>query len=73
MAKYYLEINEILSMEKMAQGIQPVQVRVEVIDKADALSKLPSLEPFFVGRAYTKSFHICNHDTGGSCIGEEIL
>ena len=65
----YLEMNESLPL---GSTIQPLTIRIEVTDKNDALAKLPTFEPFFAGKYYTKKVHYCNHDTGGVCT-EEIL
>jgi len=69
--KTYLELNEILTPEE-ALIQQPLQVRVEVADKDDALAKLPLYEPDFEGRTYTKKIHYCYHEEGLPCKLEDL-
>ncbi|MDP2167980.1 MAG: hypothetical protein Q8J64_06590 [Thermodesulfovibrionales bacterium] len=70
--KIYLEITELLS-EADSLILQPLSMRVEVIDRDDALAKLLILEPFFAGRIYKKQLHFCGHAEGLPCTTEEVL
>lgn len=67
----YLEIDQILTEEEMDQAIQAQSVHIKVLDKADAIAKLPIYEPAFTGLTYTKRVHYCNHPDG-SCIAEDL-
>lgn len=64
--KTYLEIQETLTEEEQ-QVKQPQSIRIEVADKAEAISKLSKYEPAFKGLNYTKRVHYCGHEDGLPC------
>lgn len=69
--KQYLEIIEQLTEEEMFIK-QPQIVRIEVVNKEEAVAKLPDYEPSFIGRTYTKNLHKCYHEEGQSCVLESL-
>lgn len=66
----YLEIAE--QTDTSTSGRIAMVVRVDVADKTEALAILPTYEPSFTGKVYTKKLVTCNHDIGGGCV-EEVL
>ena len=69
--KTYLEINEQLTAEEQ-QVKQAQSIRIEVVDKDDAISKLSVYEPAFKGLNYIKQVHYCKHEDGGECVVEAL-
>lgn len=73
MPKYYLEIAEKTVPDDIFQG-HTIIMRVK--DKTQAiniLSKIKTAFPeFFNKLKYIASYHICNHDTGQSCVREKL-
>ena len=59
--KTYLEITEtFVNAEGLAETGQVL--RIEVGSRDEAMAKIPLYEPLFLGKAYTKEIHYCNHD-----------
>lgn len=59
--KTYLEITEtFINAEGLAETGQVL--RIEAVDRDDAIAKIPLYEPLFSGKTYTKEIHYCNHD-----------
>lgn len=69
--KVYLEIQENLTEEEQ-QIKQAQSIRIEVADKAEAISKLAIYEPAFKGLNYIKQVHFCKHEDGQSCTVESL-
>jgi hypothetical protein len=66
MSKMYLELIETLTKdEKLIKS--PQIVRLEVLDREDAINKLPEQELLFVGRNYIKRIHTCLHQEKLPC------
>lgn len=64
--KQYLEIIEQLTLEERKIK-QPQFIRIEVISKEDALSKLSIYEPIFENLNYQKRLHKCFHPEEQPC------
>ena len=71
MAKLYLEIIEQLTEEEMFIK-QPTNIRIEVVSKEEAITKLPDFEPLFAGKTYIKRLHTCQHEEGLGCVVEDL-
>lgn len=61
--KTYLEIREQLT-DLEQQVKQPQEIRIEVADKNEAISKLAMFEPVFKGLKYVKQVQYCRHSEG---------
>jgi hypothetical protein len=66
MSKMYLEIIETLTKEEK-QTKQVQVIRIEVVDRDAAITKLPEQEALFVGRNYVKRIHTCFHEEKLPC------
>jgi len=62
--KTYLEIYEVTEM-----GVEPTveSVKVEAVDREEALSLLSTYEPAFAEVTYVKRIHTCKHEEGLPC------
>lgn len=69
--KTYLEIKEQLTEEEK-QVKQPQEIRIEVADKKEAISKLAVFKSVFKGLKYVKQVHYCRHSEGLPCKVEEL-
>ena len=50
----------------------PQTIRIKVVDKAEAIEKLPVFEPLFSGMNYVKQVHYCKHDEKEKCVLEAL-
>lgn len=67
--RIYLEATETVGMGEVADFI-----RADVTDKTDAkVEEIKGLiQDIMAGLDYRLAKHLCNHNTGGSCVSEEI-
>lgn len=50
----------------------PQTIRIEVTDKADAISRLSLFVPLFEGMNYIKQVHYCKHEENEKCALEAL-